>query len=594
MQEGDLQPTANRIAARAGLSLRLIYHHFGDLESLFHAAAVRQTERLSAYIVPIQAGLPLAERVTAIVDQRADVLDWMTPVRLASLLQEPFSEELRSARDEMLHGGAAQVAEVFAPELAALPPAAADETLAALTTTLGWAFWNDLRTAGRSVAEPRAGRAPRRGRARRSLTTPTGTRWLAARRRPRRRHDGRDGWGRARSRGRPRRRRRSWRRSPPAPPRRPAAPPVLPADDGEHRTGARRGDRVEGLALGGALPLLRHPDHPVEGRGPVEATRAGGLQRVHAAHAEPEHPHRLAAGRLGRGQRVAEHAVVVEVADVLEAPVERLLLLPGPRLERADGPAGLVGQPGDVLVEQGPQATDVGDQHQSPLRRARWNDQLSGGAGRQGRAHGGPGDQWSRSAGRDPIDGRRSLSRRPPCPAGGSASNVRARAFVLGPVCRYLDRALAELRVTDVAQRRRARTGRGPGGPVGTPPQAGRCPADRRHHEAGDAPALAMAPTAYVEELLERAAALLKTLDHDEAGLSDDEHAERLRIEADQARRRADAHQARSRSLGCTSPPRRSPGPRARRRCSSRGCTACDPSTTPWTSPSWSTSSRPR
>ena len=156
VQEGDLQPTANRIAARAGLSLRLIYHHFGDLESLFHAAAVRQTERLSAYIVPIEAGLPLAERVTAIVDQRADVLDWMTPVRLASLLQEPFSEELRSARDEMLRGGVAQVAEVFAPELAALAPAAADETLAALTTTLGWAFWNDLRTAGRSVAESRA------------------------------------------------------------------------------------------------------------------------------------------------------------------------------------------------------------------------------------------------------------------------------------------------------------------------------------------------------------------------------------------------------------------------------------------------------
>jgi AcrR family transcriptional regulator len=35
IDEGDLQPTANRIAERAGISLRLIYHHFGDLESLY-------------------------------------------------------------------------------------------------------------------------------------------------------------------------------------------------------------------------------------------------------------------------------------------------------------------------------------------------------------------------------------------------------------------------------------------------------------------------------------------------------------------------------------------------------------------------------
>ena len=32
LDEGELQPTATRIAERAGISLRLIYHHFGDLE----------------------------------------------------------------------------------------------------------------------------------------------------------------------------------------------------------------------------------------------------------------------------------------------------------------------------------------------------------------------------------------------------------------------------------------------------------------------------------------------------------------------------------------------------------------------------------
>src|SRR5689334_14654276 len=81
LEEGDLQPTASRIADRAGTSLRLIYHHFGDLESLFHSAAIRQTERLAEHVEPIDVDLPLRERVDTIVDQRADVLEWITPVR---------------------------------------------------------------------------------------------------------------------------------------------------------------------------------------------------------------------------------------------------------------------------------------------------------------------------------------------------------------------------------------------------------------------------------------------------------------------------------------------------------------------------------
>src|SRR5258705_9594197 len=43
LEEGDLRPPAPRIAARAGVSLRSVVHHFAHLESLFAAAADRQT-----------------------------------------------------------------------------------------------------------------------------------------------------------------------------------------------------------------------------------------------------------------------------------------------------------------------------------------------------------------------------------------------------------------------------------------------------------------------------------------------------------------------------------------------------------------------
>jgi AcrR family transcriptional regulator len=156
IHEGDLQPTATRIAERAGISLRLIYHHFGDLESLFAAAAAREAERLGAFVTPISPDLPLAERIDRIVAQRAQVLEWITPVRRASELQEPFSEELRSAREALMAIGEQQIAELFAAELAAVPAKRRAARRAALANALSWGFWNDLRTTGRSVDQAAA------------------------------------------------------------------------------------------------------------------------------------------------------------------------------------------------------------------------------------------------------------------------------------------------------------------------------------------------------------------------------------------------------------------------------------------------------
>jgi AcrR family transcriptional regulator len=46
---GAPAPSAARIAARAGVSLRSVFQHFNDVESLFAAAASRQAERLAAH-----------------------------------------------------------------------------------------------------------------------------------------------------------------------------------------------------------------------------------------------------------------------------------------------------------------------------------------------------------------------------------------------------------------------------------------------------------------------------------------------------------------------------------------------------------------
>jgi len=156
LEEGDLQPTANRIAERAGISLRLIYHHFGDLEALFHAAAVRQGERTVAMTSHIAAELPFDERLDQFVSQRCEILEWMTPVRRASLLQEPFSEELRRARDTGIAIGEEHAARVFAEELSRVPPESRAAVRAAMGSVSGWAFWDSLRVSGRTFEEATA------------------------------------------------------------------------------------------------------------------------------------------------------------------------------------------------------------------------------------------------------------------------------------------------------------------------------------------------------------------------------------------------------------------------------------------------------
>lgn len=156
LEEGDLQPPANRIAERAGISLRLIYHHFGDLESLFSATASREAERLASRATPIDYTLPLPERIDALVEARTNMLEWLTPVRRAALLQEPFSAELQAARTRFVDLAELEVRHAFAAELAALPEDQRETVVTAIHGVLLWGHWNDLRINGRDEDQARA------------------------------------------------------------------------------------------------------------------------------------------------------------------------------------------------------------------------------------------------------------------------------------------------------------------------------------------------------------------------------------------------------------------------------------------------------
>jgi len=159
--EGDLRPTAPRIAERARVSLRTVFHHFADLEALFAAAADRQTDNLRRLVVPVPDDGPLGVRLDAFVQQRARLLEAIMPVRRAALLLEPFSKEIASRLAETRALGMTEVLRVFAPELARRPGAARRELAAALHAASGFPTWETLRR-HQGLPAPRARRILRR------------------------------------------------------------------------------------------------------------------------------------------------------------------------------------------------------------------------------------------------------------------------------------------------------------------------------------------------------------------------------------------------------------------------------------------------
>ena len=152
IEEGDPQPTARRIAERAGVSLRLVFHHFEDVESVLKAAVTVQEQRHWAQLVEVPATLPLAERLAAVVRQRVAVYRAVAPVRRSARLLAHTSPTIAA---EVARGRAAlrrQLEVTFASELRRLDPGAARTALDALDVALSWETWEQIDRLGRSSA----------------------------------------------------------------------------------------------------------------------------------------------------------------------------------------------------------------------------------------------------------------------------------------------------------------------------------------------------------------------------------------------------------------------------------------------------------
>ena len=150
IDEGDVRPTGPRIAERAGVSVRSVFQHFDDLETLFSAVGERVARRTGRMVEVIDPALPRADRVVSFAEQRSRILEDISPVLRAALVYAASSAVITKQFEVGNNFLREQVRQAFAPELAAAadPQQLQDSLMAASA----WPTWNLWRTAeGRSV-----------------------------------------------------------------------------------------------------------------------------------------------------------------------------------------------------------------------------------------------------------------------------------------------------------------------------------------------------------------------------------------------------------------------------------------------------------
>jgi AcrR family transcriptional regulator len=141
--ETSTAPTVVAVAKRADVSVRSVFQHFGDVESLFVTVmdAVRQDIVVPP---PTLASRPLSQRISSVVQNLAEIFDKIVPLRVAAgqFAGHPALIERGLASKQELR---AATFEAFAPEFGVLSEQAREELADAIGAALSLDAWIVLR-----------------------------------------------------------------------------------------------------------------------------------------------------------------------------------------------------------------------------------------------------------------------------------------------------------------------------------------------------------------------------------------------------------------------------------------------------------------
>ena len=143
ISETSAAPTVVGVARRADVSVRSVFQHFGDVESLFVTVVDSLREELS---VPARtpSDKPLSIRIASVVDNLGHLFDKILPLRVAAgqfVANPALTERGLASRLELRQA----THQVFAQEFATLSPEAQEELADAIGSALSLDAWIVLR-----------------------------------------------------------------------------------------------------------------------------------------------------------------------------------------------------------------------------------------------------------------------------------------------------------------------------------------------------------------------------------------------------------------------------------------------------------------
>jgi AcrR family transcriptional regulator len=148
--EGELLPTGEQVASRAGVGLRTVFRHFEDMDSL-HAEIHTRVRRLVRPLLeaPDSEG-DLAERVRVLVHQRANAYERMTPFMRSGEIQRWRSSFLQQTHAETVRELRANLRSIL-PEIGSLP-VPMQQAVELVTSYEAWSRLRDDQGLGRERA----------------------------------------------------------------------------------------------------------------------------------------------------------------------------------------------------------------------------------------------------------------------------------------------------------------------------------------------------------------------------------------------------------------------------------------------------------
>jgi AcrR family transcriptional regulator len=138
VREGDVSPSADQVAERAGVGRRTVFRLFDDMEGVYREIHTLMAVQLAPMFLEPFASTTWREKLDEIVERRAKMFEIMLPVKSVADMRRPASPFLQKEHEKLTQMQRKTLRAV-------LPERVATQKLDALDLALSFESWRRLR-----------------------------------------------------------------------------------------------------------------------------------------------------------------------------------------------------------------------------------------------------------------------------------------------------------------------------------------------------------------------------------------------------------------------------------------------------------------